>query len=126
MTTTQTLFNGMFAALALTGALMAAGPASAGLSARVDTVASSEITGATQNVAETTVTAELNAADKVDAKERSPRHDSDVTARRHIQAKPAASRSVERTENRKPRYTWHAVSYARMSPVGLGLNCHRR
>jgi hypothetical protein len=119
----QTLFTRTFAALALASALVATGPASAGLSGRVDAVASSEVTSTgAQDVAETTASAEPRAADK----ERSPRHDSDVTARRHTQAQPRASRSVERVESRKPRFSWHAVSYAAATPVGFGLNCHRR
>ena len=127
MTTTKTLFNGMFAALALAGVLMAAAPASAGLSDRVDAMASAETTN-TGVQDEITASAEPRAARAAGtaSKERSPRHDSDVTARRHTQAKPAPTRHVERTESRKPRFSWHAVSYAAATPVGFGLPCHRR
>jgi hypothetical protein len=124
MTTTNTLFNTMFAALALAGVVMASAPASAGLSDRVDAIASAETTN-TGVQDEVTASAEPRAAEAA-SKERSPRHDSDVTARRHTQAKPAPTRHVERTESRKPRFSWHAVSYAAATPVGLGLPCHRR
>jgi hypothetical protein len=129
MTTTNTLFAHSFAALALAGALFAAGPAAAGLSGHVDRVASTETTNTgAQDVAETTATAEPRVADAADraSAERSPRRDSDVTARRHTQSKAAAPRQVERSESRKPRSTWHAVSYASATPIGFGLPCHRR
>lgn len=128
MTTTKTLFAHSFAAFVLAGALFAAGPASAGLSGHVDAVASIETANiGAQDVSETTATVEPQpaaAADKAASRERSPRHDSDVTARRHTQVK--AARIVERSETRKPRYTWRAVSYAAATPVGFGLPCHRR
>src|SRR3982751_6200859 len=104
MTTTKTLFAHSFAALALAGALFAAGPAAAGLSGHVDRVASTETTNTgAQDVAETTATAEPRVADAADKAiaERSPRHDSDVTARRHTPGKSAPSRQVERSESRK-------------------------
>src|SRR5947209_4442166 len=132
MTTSNTLFAHSFAALALAGALFAAGPAAAGLSGHVDRVASTQTTNTgVQDVAETTATAEPRVADAADnaigaRSPRSPRHDSDVTARRHTQGKSAASRQVERSESRKPRSTWHAVSYAAATPMGFGLPCHRR
>jgi hypothetical protein len=126
MTTTKTLFNGAFAVLALAGVLMASAPASAGLSDRVDAIASAE-TANTSVQDEITASAEPRATEAATAsKGRSPRHDSDVTARRHTQAKPAPARHVERIESRKPRFSWHAASYAAATPIGFGRPCHRR
>ena len=142
MTTTQTIFTRTAAALALASALFAAAPASAGLTGRLDPVASTGQAGTGANLEQSAIAAPQVTepasppqaakpqatkpqATKAEASEKRVRRDTDVTARRHGQATRATH--VAHGSARRPGSTWNAVSYAAVTPVAFAAPpCHRR